>query len=345
MAQLFLGVRIQCAKCHNHPYEAITQDDYYGLAAYFGRVGFKGVRYGRDDEIVFLKPTGEVKHAATNKVVQPAAFGTPATNVSPEEDFRQHLADWLASPKNRYFARSTVNRIWYHLLGQGIVEPIDDFRESNPPANSELLDGLAEQFIAAEFRFKPIIRTILNSNTYQLNAKYVEQSKYAANSKRYFTSAKIQMLSAEQILDAVCSATGVPETYVGYPVGTRAIELADGETDHHFLRAFSKPVRDVRCDCARETDPSLNQVIHMINNPSILDKLSSPQGRLAAWLKAGKTTEEIVELIYLATLTRRPRQTETELATKHIAAAKNTVEGLRDLQHALLNSNEFLLRH
>ena len=345
MAQLFLGVRIQCAKCHNHPYEAITQDDYYGLAAYFAQIRLKGQKFGLDDEMVYLDRGGQVKHAATGKLQPPAAFGTPAGDLAPGADLRRPLVNWLTDPKNPYFARSTVNRIWSHLLGRGIVEPVDDFRDSNPPANAELLDKLAREFVRNGFRVKGVIRTILNSRTYQLRAEPAGQSPFAAQGEKYFTHALLRVLSAEQTLDATSSATGVPEPFPGYPLGTRAVELAEGSVDNYFLKAFSKPIRDVACDCARETEPSLNQVIHLINNPTLLDKLESPQGRLAQWIGDGKPTEEIVDWIFLATLSRRPTDAETDLALAHAAKFEDRVVGLRDLQHALINSNEFLLRH
>jgi hypothetical protein len=345
MAQLFLGVRIQCAKCHNHPYETITQNDYYGLAAYFARVKFKQQTFGLDDGVVFLARSGDVRHAATGKVVQPVAFGKTMGEIGPGEDRRAKLADWLATPANPYFARSTVNRVWYHLLGRGIVEPIDDFRDSNPPANAQLLAALSDDFVKHGFRVKAIIRTIVNSRTYQLSAEPVKQLKDAAKPEKYFTRAKVQMLAAEQILDAISSATGVPEKFPGYPPGTRALQLAEGAIDNNFLKAFSKPVRDIACECARDTEPSLNQVIHLLNNPDILAKFSAPGSRLSQLLKSDTPTPQIVQTLYLATLSRRPTSAETKLAADYVAPFNNRGDGLRDLAHALINSNEFLLRH
>jgi len=336
MSQLFLGVRIQCARCHNHPYEAITQDDYFGLAAYFARVKLKGQRFGRDDEIVYLGRSGEVKHAA---------FGTAMGKHGPADDPRGRLADWLEAPGNPWFARSTVNRIWYHLFGLGLVEPVDDFRDSNPPTHPELLDALAADFARQGHRFKPLIRTIVMSQSYRLAAELVEQSAHAANPDRYITQARVQMLSAEQILDAISAATGVPEKFPGYPLGTRAVQLAEGNVDHNFLKAFARPVRDVRCDCARETEPTLNQVVHLINNKDILDRFDAPTSRLGLLLAAGAATEQIIEVLYLASLSRRPTAAERKLTREHVAGFTDRAEGLKDVQHALVNCNEFLLRH
>ncbi len=344
-AQLFLGVRIQCAKCHNHPYEAITQNDYYGLAAYFARVKLKGRVFGLDREIVFVGRSGEVKHLETGEVMKPTAFGKVATDVPVGQDVRPQLADWLVRGQNRWFARSTVNRIWAHIFGLGIVEPVDDFRDSNPPSNVELLDELARQFVAADYRFKPVIRSIATSQAYRLGARPIVQSPHSADPARYVTSSVVKMLSAEQILDAISQSTGVPEKFRGYPLGTRATQLAEGAVDHNFLKAFTKPVRDVRCDCARETDPTLNQVVHLMNNAGILDRFDAASSRLGRLLVANVPTPEIIETLYLATLSRRPTDAERKLATGHVASLPNRAEGLRDIQHALINSNEFLLRH
>ncbi len=353
-AQLFLGVRVQCAKCHNHPFESITQTDYYGLSAYFAQVQFKGAKFGLDDEIVYLQPGREVQHPTTRKKQDPVAFGVPAGVLAPDEDRREKLADWLTRADNRFFAPSIVNRVWYHLLGRGIVEPVDDFRDTNPPSNPDLLDALAKDFVKNGYRLKSLMRNILNSHTYQLasvgssvaNATgSSKQSDFAADPDRYFTKAAIRMLSAEQILDAISAATGVPETFKGYPAGTRALELAEGGVNHPFLQAFSKPVRDVSCECAREDDPSLPQMLHLLNNKGMLTKVSSPHSRLASALREKKNDAALIEQIYLATLSRRPTAGEITIATRHIEKLGDRVQGLQDLQYALFNLGEFLLRH
>jgi hypothetical protein len=345
-AQLFLGVRIGCARCHNHPFEALTQDDYYGLAAYFARVKYKGKQFMVDDEIVYLDRNGEVRHPAKNTTMLPAAFGEPAGELGPDDDRRESLVRWLTRPDNPYFARSTVNRVWYHLFGRGIVEPVDDFRDTNPPSNPDLLDALAAEFVASGFRLKPVLRLILNSSTYQLEARPVaKQSRLAANAEPYFTCAVPRMLTAEQLLDALSSVTGIPEEFPEYPRGTRAIELAEGAIEHPFLKAFAKPVRDVTCECAREEDPSLSQVIHLLNNRGIVQNIKSPASHLSRWLAEGKSDDEVTELIYLTTLSRRPLPPERDVIRAHLAAVGDRRAGFYDVQHALVNSNEFLLRH
>jgi hypothetical protein len=344
-AQLFLGVRMQCAKCHSHPFENITQTDYYGLAAFFARVQLKGAQFGLDDEIVYTQPNRELNNPVTRKPQPPVAFGWVAPRGTPDDDRRDALADWLTNPKNKYFAPSVANRVWFHLIGKGIVDPVDDFRDTNPPSNPELLTLLAAHFAKHNYKLKPLVRVILNSHTYQLASDAPEQSPQAADGDRYFVKASVRMLTAEQILDAVTSATGVPEKFKGHPLGTRAIALPEGGVNHPFLTAFSKPVRDVICECAREEDPALPQVLHMLNNAGVLDKVKHANGRVATLLKAGKDDAWIVEQIYLATLSRKPTARERELVTKHLANAKDRTTGLQDLQHALLNVNEFLLRH
>jgi hypothetical protein len=344
-AQLFLGVRVQCAKCHNHPFENITQADYYGLAAFFAAVQFKGAQFGLDDEIVYIAPGRELNNPITRKPQRPSAFGAAASAIAPGDDRRENFADWLTSPTNKFFAAAVANRVWFHLLGKGIVDPVDDFRDTNPPSNLKLLDALAREFARNDYRLKPLIRTILNSRTYQLAAELPAQSTFAANPERYFTHAQVRMLGAEQILDAVSSATGVPERFKGYPAGTRAIGLPEGGVNHAFLQAFAKPVRDVVCECAREDDPALPQVLHLLNNAGLLEKVKSPDGRLAGWLKQGKDDGWVFEQIYLATLSRRPTAHETKLVMEYLAAAKARPAAFQDVQHALLNLNEFLLRH
>jgi len=344
-AQLFLGVRVQCARCHNHPFENITQADYYGLAAFFARVQFKGAQFGLDDEIVYLDSRRELNNPLTKKPQPPVAFSTLAEGLGPDDDRRVKLAEWLTAPQNKYFAPAVANRVWFHLLGKGIVDPVDDFRDTNPPSNPQLLKALADEFTKSGYRLKPLVRSIITSRTYQLAAQMPVQSVNAADPEAYFTHASVRMLAAEQVLDAVSSATGVPERFKGFPAGTRALELPEGGVAHPFLQAFSKPVRDVSCECAREDDPGLPQVLHMLNNANVLDRVRSPESRVAQWLNSGKETAWIVDQMYLATLTRRPTAEEKRLVLEHIHAGGKPEAGLQDLQHALLNLNEFLLRH
>lgn len=343
--QLFLGVRIGCAKCHNHPFEALTQGDYYGLAAFFSRVKLKGKQFGLDDESVYLQRQGEVQHPLSRKNLDPVAFGFTPPRVAPEDDRRAPLAAWLVAPENRYFARSTVNRLWYHLLGRGIVEPVDDFRDTNPPSHPELLDALAAGFVKSDFKIKPVLKLILRSQTYQLAAQPPQQSKNSAAPARYFTHTHVRMITSEQLLDAISAAIGVPDDYPGYPAGTRAGELAEGAVENHFLMATSRPVRDTACDCAREDEPALAGAIHLLNNPNLVKRIASPKSRVGLALAAKRSPREIVEQLYLAALSRRPSERESKVAENYLREQGNAAAAFQDLQHALLNGSEFLLRH
>lgn len=339
-AQLFFGVRMQCAKCHNHPFERWTQDDYYGLAACFARVGRKKPAADSEKEVVFVSATGEVHHLRTGKVMPPKAPGSPA--FSDADDRRGHLAQWLTSPDNPFFAPSVVNRIWYHLLGKGIVDPVDDFRDSNPPRNQELLDALAKDFVEHDYDFKHTVRLILNSRTYQLSAKTNEFNK---SDEKYFSRAYPRLLPAEVLLDAISAATAVPEKYPGLPLGTRAVELPDGEVGNEFLQAFGQPSRELVCECARESETTLTQALNLINGESIHAKLRSPDNRVHTLLAAGADDGAILHAIYLATMSRPASASEIEAATAHIAKVGDRARGLEDLHWALLNSKEFLFRH
>ena len=344
-AQLFLGVRVQCAKCHNHPFESLTQNDYYGLAAFFAQVQFKGSKFGLDDEVVYLQPGREVQHPATHKKQDPIAMGTATAPLTNDDDRRQRLADWLTGPDNKFFAPAVVNRVWYHLMGRGIVEPVDDVRATNPPSSPELLEALSADFVKNGYRLKPLMRLILNSKTYQLSSVAPKQSPFAADGERYFTKAAIRMLPAEEILDAISSAAGVPESFKGYPLGTRAVELAEGGVNHPFLQAFSKPVRDVSCECARDDDPSLPEMLHLLNNAGVLEKIKSPKGRVAALQGRHANDATVIEEMFLATLSRRPTPAEADIALRHVRANDDRSRGFHDLQFALMNLGEFLLRH
>ncbi|MFO0948280.1 MAG: DUF1553 domain-containing protein [Planctomycetota bacterium] len=341
-AQLFLGVRMQCAKCHNHPFERWTQDDYYGFAAFFARVKQKKPNPNGEAEVIFLARAGEVNHLRTNQTMKPKAPGFPAFDVQPNEDRREYLAQWLSRPDNPFFARSIVNRIWFHLLGKGIVDPVDDFRDSNPPCNEELLTALADDFTKSNFDFKHMVRTILNSRTYQLSARTNEFNK---DDEKYFSRAYTKLLTAEQLLDAISTATGVAEKYAGMPLGTRAFQLPDGEINHPFLQAFGQPTRELACECARESESTLNQALNLINGNVVHTKLRDENNRIGQLMKAGKPDSDIIAELYFATLSRPARPAEIEGGLAHIKNGEDRRRALEDIHWALLNCKEFLFRH
>jgi hypothetical protein len=349
-AQLFFGIRMQCAKCHNHPFERWTQDDYYSMAAFFARVRQKvdpaepgtGPMHTGAAEVVFMDRSGEVVQPRTGKVMPPKFMGGSMAMLPPGKDRREVLADWLTGPNNPFFAKATVNRIWYHLVGRGIVDPVDDFRDSNPSANDELLDALARDFVAHKFDVKAIMRVILNSRTYQLSAQTNDFNK---DDNKYFSHAVTRLLTAEQLLDAICAATDVPEKFPGLPLGTRATQLPDGEVNHVFLKTFGQPARELACECEREGDSNLAQALQLINGPTINDKVRSPSNRLGKLLEKKLPESEVLSNLYLATLARTPADGEVKAALEHVHKGQDKRKAWEDVQWALLNSKEFLFRH
>jgi len=340
-AQLFLGVRIQCAKCHNHPFERWTQDNYYGIAAAFTRVGRKN-SVDAEEEVIFTQASGEVTQPRTGKQMKVHLLLQGDVDVPAEQDRRAVFAEWLTRPENPFFARSLVNRTWGHLLGRGIVEPVDDFRDSNPPSNARLLDELAKQFVANGFSQKWAIRTIMNSRVYQLSSR---TNPFNKNDEIYASHATTRLLTAEQLLDAICAVTNVPETFPGTPVGMRATQLADPPTDHYFLKVFGQPQREMACQCERSGESNLSQALQMINGPVVHNKLRADNGRIAQMIAAGKTDDEIITTLYLAAVSRPPVAEELAASKQHIAAQTDRRMALEDVGWAILNSKEFLFQH
>jgi hypothetical protein len=352
-AQLFFGIRMQCAKCHNHPFERWTQDDYYSTAAWFARVRQK--KNPRElsapnvivSEIIYTDRSGEVTQPRTNKVMAPKFLGGATPTIDPKKDRREVLAQWMTSSDNPFFAKSTVNRVWYHLLGRGIVDPVDDFRDSNPSANDEVLDELAKDFAKNKFSFKHIIRVIMNSRTYQLSA---EANDFNKDDNKYFSRAVTKMLPAEPLLDAICAATEVPEKFTGMPAGTRAVQLPDGDANHPFLKTFGQPARELACECERESDSNLAQALQLINGATVNDKLKAASNRIGKLLAKKLSDKEILEDLYLSTLSRRPDAEDVKVALEYVGAVDQTKaeqkrKAWEDVQWALINSKEFLFRH
>ncbi|MFQ5733431.1 MAG: DUF1553 domain-containing protein [Planctomycetaceae bacterium] len=340
-AQLFLGIRIQCAKCHNHPFERWSQDNYYGIAAAFTRIGRKkGVN--PTDEVIYVKPSGEIQQPRTGQTMKVHLLLKGDVDVPADQDRRAVFADWMTAADNPFFAKASVNRIWGHLMGRGIVEPVDDFRDSNPPSNEELLNELAKQFAKRKFSRKWAVRTIMKSRLYQLSSR---KNKFNADDEIYASHATTRLLGAEQLLDAICHVTGVPEKFAGLPVGTRAVELPDPPKNHYFLKIFGQPQREMACDCERSNESNLSQALQMINGPVVHNKLRDANSRIAKMMAAKKTDTEIITTMYLAGLSRKPVAEELAAANKHIAASKNRKEALEDVGWAILNSKEFLFQH
>ena len=340
-AQLFLGIRIQCAKCHNHPFEKWTQDNYYGIAAAFNRIGRKPGAF-TDDEIIYATRSGEIKQPRTGQTMKVHLLLKGDVDVPAEQDRREVFASWLVNPENPFFAKASVNRIWGHLMGRGIVEPVDDFRDSNPPSNEALLNELAKQFSSNKYSRKWAIKQIMKSRTYQLSSR---KNQFNADDEIYASHAVTRLLSAEQLLDAICQVTAVPESFSGLPRGTRAVELPDPPTNHYFLKVFGQPQREMACQCERSNESNLSQALQMINGPVVHNKLRDDKGRINASIAAKKSDDDIINSLYLAALSRRPIAAEMAAAKKHIAASDNRRLALEDVGWAILNSKEFLFQH
>ncbi len=342
-AQVFLGVRLQCAKCHHHPFEVYSQADYYGLAAFFTRVGNKGsTDFGAlgADTIVKLNPTGSIKHPRTRKVMEPAPLGGTAVDTTDVRDLRRPLATWLTSKDNKLFARNIVNRIWGYYMGFGLVEPIDDMRATNPPSNPELLDALAADFVESGFDLRHLMKSIMTSRAYQLDSTPRPEN---FTNERLYVHYNVKRMPAEALLDAIDFVCGTQERFSGVPAGTRAIELPDPNYASYFLDTLGRPQRVIACECERASQPNLAQVLHIANGDVVNKKLADKNGRLTKLEQSDDQTA--INELYLLTMSRSPTAAEFPEASKIIAKAGKRREGLEDLLWALLNSREFLFVH
>jgi len=340
-AQLFLGSRIQCAKCHNHPFENWTQDNFYGLTAFFNRISRKpGWRV--DEEIVYLARDGEVRQPRTGQIMKPWLPASGTVDDMLLRDRRRAFADWLTRPENPFFARVAVNRIWAEVMGQGIVEPVDDFRQSNPPSIPDLLDKLAEDFVQHGYDLKHMLGTILRSRVYQLSSRTTEKNR---DDTRFFSHAKLRMLTAEQLFDAICQVTELPEPFAGLPTNIRATELPSPDFKHEFLDTFGRPARATACTCERGTQSTLAQVVELMNGDLIRKKLADKQNRFHRLLAEGRPPQEIIELLYRSAVCRLPSEAEMSAAMNYLAVSHSVPDALEDICWAVLNTDEFLMQH
>ncbi len=341
VSQTLLGVRLECSKCHNHPFERWSQDDFYGFSAFFTRLRQKEV-YQANEMTIFLKQEGEVLHPKTKKPVAPKFLDGPVVEVAPGEDVREQLAEWITDRRNPWFARALVNRVWKHYTGRGFVEPVDDFRVTNPPSNLALLDALADHFVEHEFRIRELVRVILNSRTYQLSSQANETNRGdSINYSRYY----IKRLDAEQLADAVSRATGVPENYGAYAPGTRAMEIPEGSPSY-FLRVLG---RSEAGEAIRERDLQIDlaQALHLINGNTIHEKVKSPEGALEKWLQDESISDgELLRRVYLSTLSRFPKADEASYVEQLFASdGAQRREVFEDIYWSIFNSNEFFFNH
>jgi hypothetical protein len=342
-AQVFLGMRLQCAKCHHHPFERWSQDDYYGFAAFFSRVGRKpsqtGLRVGRMEEAIYTARSGSVSHPKTGQVMAPKGLGGAVVPVPGTQDPRQKLVDWMTDPANPFFARALVNRYWAHFFGRGIVEPIDDLRVTNPASNPELLDALADDFVKSGYDLKHLVRTLCTSRVYGLSSVPNESN---ARDRQSFARRYPRRLSAEVLLDSISELSGVATAFVGLPAGTRAIDLPDESVGSAFLDAFGRPRRDTACECERVTDASLGQSLMLLSSNDLQHKLASPGGRAEALAKDPRPDSEKVDELFWAAFARAPSSGEAASALDHIKARKdNARQAFEDILWALINAKEF----
>lgn len=338
VAQTFLGIRLQCAQCHNHPFDRWTMDDYYGLAAFFAQVGRKQAEDPRET-VVFNSRSGEVHHPVGGAVVAPKPLGAPVPDLA-GRDRRAVLAEWITAPDNPFFARNVANFIWAHYFGRGIVEPADDMRVSNPPSNPHLLDALAAHLVEYDYDFKRLVRDICTSRTYQLDTR---TNATNAQDVRNFSHASVRRIRAEVLLDCISQVTQTRDKFHGLPLGARAVQIADGRTSTYFLTTFGRAPRKTVCTCEVRTEPNLSQALHLINGATVHDKIR--QGaRVRRALEAGQTPGEIVESLYIACLSRRASDQEVARLLALIGD-QDIASALQDCFWALLNSKEFSLNH
>ena len=351
-AQLFLGLRIQCARCHHHPFEKWSQNDYYGLAAFFSRVGKKNPApnaglptNGRDKRIIHNTGLAQSRNPRSGENLRPTGLGMDAAYEVPQDrDPRVFLADWMSSPDNPFFAKSLVNRYWKHFFSRGIVEPEDDMRETNPPSNPELLDQLASHFIKSGFDLKELVRTICRSKTYQLSSL---PNEYNLKDKQNFSRYYPRRLTAEVLYDAFHQVTSTTQNYSGLPAGTRATQLPDPSAGPYFLKVFGQPQADTACECERSQEANLAQSLHLLNSSEVQNKIASGSGRAAALAKdTERPAEERVRELYHWVYSRDPQPIELKVATEHLAKNKdNQKVAWEDILWALINTKEFLFNH
>ncbi|MBN73483.1 MAG: cell surface protein [Gimesia sp.] len=340
VAQVFMGMRIQCAQCHNHPFDRWTMDDYYSFAAFFSQVGRKGSEDPRES-IIYNRGSGEVRHMVDNRVMQPKFLGGAQPEVK-GKDRRVVLASWLASNENPYFATNLSNIVWAHFFGKGIINEVDDVRISNPPVNPELLDELAKRFTDYNYDFKKLVRDICTSRTYQLATQTNPSNE---NDLTNFSHAQPRRLRAEVLLDCISQVTSAPNKFRGLPLGARAVQIADGNTTNYFLTTFGRAKRDTVCSCEVRMEPSLSQALHLLNGDTVNSKIV--QGKFVeSRIKAGKKPLEIVDEMYISCLTRKPTDKEYSTLVQVLDENKKDEQNaLNDIFWSLLNSREFIFNH
>jgi hypothetical protein len=340
LAQVFLGVRIACAECHHHPFDRWSQDDYHGLSAFFSNVQVGKTPTG---EMLSVEGVAMAQNPRSKEMLFAHPLGEKGPGKLPPGDQREALAAWMTKPSNPWFSRNLSNRVWAHFLGRGLVEPVDDVRATNPPSNPELLDALAKHLVEKKHDLRALIRTITASRTYQLST-----TPNATNRRdtQNHSRALFKRLPAEVLLDMISQVTGVEERFRGAPAGTRAIQLWDSKVTHYFLKAFGRTERTSACECKRNPEPSVAQVLHLLNAPEIEGKLAHAGGYLAGLVKRQSDDAALVEEMYLTFFARLPAEKEKQTALQHLKAnATKRREAVEDLAWGMLNAIEFVFNH
>ncbi len=339
-AQLFLGLRIQCARCHHHPFEKWDQDDYYGFQAFFAQVGLQPSRQGVQNGAVFHRGgVATAQNPRSQENLSPAGLGGESLEMPAYEDPRHALVDWMTRPDNPFFAKALVNRYWKHFFGRGIVDPEDDMRVTNPPSNPELLDALAVNFVQSGYDLKNLVRTICRSNAYQLSSKPTPEN---ASDKQNFSSFYMRRLNAEPLYDAINQVAGANISFGGMPVGTRAVQLPDNGFNDYFLLVFGKPQAQSACECERSAEANLAQTLHLLNSTDIQNKLASGRRTERFAADAERSEADKITELYYAALARPPREEELTLILDHVERQPNKKQAYEDVLWALFNTKEFL---
>ncbi|MFN9374937.1 MAG: DUF1549 and DUF1553 domain-containing protein [Planctomycetaceae bacterium] len=343
-AQLFLGLRIQCARCHHHPFEKWSQDDYYGFSAFFSRVGRKNGANPREQRIFHNDGQASATNPRSNKALKPTGLGAPALDIAADRDPRHYLVDWMASKENKFFAYSLVNRYWKHFFDRGIVEPEDDMRETNPPSNPELIKALANYFIESGFDLKQLVRTICKSTTYQLSSL---PNDYNLKDKQNFSRYYPRRLKAEVLYDGLHQVTATTQSYSGLPEGTSAMQLPDPTVGPYFLKVFGQPQADTACECERSQEANLAQSLHLLNSSEVQGKISNASGRSAILTNdKERTDEQKIQELYRWVYSRNPDAEEMQIALGHLKKhEQNKKVAWEDIIWALINTKEFLFNH
>lgn len=335
--QVFLGIRIDCAECHHHPFDRWSQQDYYGMAAYFARVSTKPL-----GESLVMDDTIKTMHPRTGEEVLARPLGTTDASASTSEDPRTDLAAWLVDDDNPWFARNLANRTWAHFFGSGLVEPVDDVRQTNPSSNSLLLGELADYLKSHNYDAKELIRLITRSNAYQ---RATQTNATNETDTQNASRTQLRPIAAEVLLDAISQTTGIPSRFDGAADGTRAIELWDSKLQHPFLRLFGRPERKTACECERVSEPSVSQVLHIMNSPEIFARLNHQGGMVSKLVREIPENSMLAEELYLTFLNRYPKDSEREVINKYFAAANSRRDAAVDLAWSLMNTLEFTFNH